>query len=275
SLPQISRAPNRSRSGSSLAVDASSPLLPPAVAASPSLSPPPLSPSRHLPLVVAASPTSPTPSRRRRLPLPATFLSPSPPPPSPPPAPAKNLWELRCAAPATPCRAGREPLVGLVVALQPRPAALAPFASTATTTKERPPHLPPRPPRRIRSAPPGRDAAPTTAATLESTGSTQSPPKMDDSLIDLNDTPEDAAGGGVHEPSMSGSASKVGATKNKQANFSAYEDNVLCKSWLEISCDPITNTGQRRESFWIRVVDRYNSKRGRYPKRTKKSISSR
>ncbi|CAN6178166.1 unnamed protein product [Urochloa humidicola] len=98
---------------------------------------------------------------------------------------------------------------------------------------------------------------------------------MDDSLIDLNDTPEDAAGGGVHEPSMSGSASKVGATKNKQANFSAYEDNVLCKSWLEISCDPTTNTGQRRESFWIRVVDRYNSKRGRYPKRTKKSISSR
>ncbi|CAN6178167.1 unnamed protein product [Urochloa humidicola] len=177
SLPQISRAPNRSRSGSPLAVDASSPLLPPAVAASPSLSPPPLSPPHHLPLAVAASPTSPTPSRRRRLPLPATFLSPSPPPPSPPPAPAKNLWELRCGAPATPCRAGREPLVGLAVVLQPHPAALAPFASTATTTKERPPHLPPRPPRRTRSGPPGRDAAPTTAATLESTGSTQSPPK--------------------------------------------------------------------------------------------------
>ncbi|CAN6245418.1 unnamed protein product [Urochloa humidicola] len=98
---------------------------------------------------------------------------------------------------------------------------------------------------------------------------------MDDSYFDLNDAPEDAAGGAVHEPSMSGSASKVGATKNKLPNFSAHEDNLLCKSWLEISCDPITNTGQRRESFWLRVLSRYNSKRGKYPERTKKSIGSR
>ncbi|CAN6317556.1 unnamed protein product [Urochloa humidicola] len=94
---------------------------------------------------------------------------------------------------------------------------------------------------------------------------------MDDSYFDLNDAPED----GVHEPSMSGSASKAGATKNKLPNFSAYEDNLLCKSWLEISCDAITNTGQRRESFWLRVLNRYNSKCGKYPERTKKSIGSR
>ncbi|CAL5088968.1 unnamed protein product [Urochloa decumbens] len=74
---------------------------------------------------------------------------------------------------------------------------------------------------------------------------------------------------------MSGSASKVGATRTKHTNFSAYEDNVLCKSWLEISYDPVINTGQRRESFWIRVVSRYNSNCGRYPKRTQKSIMNR
>jgi hypothetical protein len=80
---------------------------------------------------------------------------------------------------------------------------------------------------------------------------------------------------------MSGSAAashgrrKVGATRNKQANFSAYEDNVLCKSWLEISCEPVINTGQRRESFWVRVRNRYNSKRGSYPERSQKSIMGR
>ncbi|CAO2194709.1 unnamed protein product [Urochloa humidicola] len=94
---------------------------------------------------------------------------------------------------------------------------------------------------------------------------------MDDSYFDLNDAPED----GVHEPSMSGSASKAGATKNKLPNFSAYEDNLLCKSWLEISCDAITKTSQRRESFWLCVLNRYNSKCGKYPERTKKSIGSR
>jgi hypothetical protein len=46
---------------------------------------------------------------------------------------------------------------------------------------------------------------------------------------------------------------KVTTTRIKQTNFSIYEDNLLCKSWLEISCDPITNIGQRKESFWFRV----------------------
>lgn len=58
-----------------------------------------------------------------------------------------------------------------------------------------------------------------------------------------------------------GPPSKVVATRNKQTNFSAYEDNLLCKSWLEISCDPVINTGQKRLSFWVRVVERYNSQR--------------
>ncbi|CAO2167252.1 unnamed protein product, partial [Urochloa humidicola] len=219
--------------------------------ASPSLSSSLLPPPRHLPLAVATSLSQRSPSRRRYLPLPAISISPSCLP-----------QVLHSRRPST--------VGGLAVALQPRPIGPSSSASNATR-KERPPHLPPRPPRRTRSGPPGINAALTTAVSRESTGSTQ----MDDSYFDLNDAPEDATGGGVHEPSMSGSASKVGTTKNKLPNFSAYEDNLLCKSWLEISCDPIINTGQRRESFWVRVLSRYNSKCGKYPERTKKSIGSR
>ncbi|CAL5070787.1 unnamed protein product [Urochloa decumbens] len=67
------------------------------------------------------------------------------------------------------------------------------------------------------------------------------------------------------------------AARNKQANFSAYEDNILCKAWLEISCDAAINTGQRRESFWLRVVNRYKSccSARKYPERSQKSIMSR
>ncbi|CAO2184400.1 unnamed protein product [Urochloa humidicola] len=39
---------------------------------------------------------------------------------------------------------------------------------------------------------------------------------------------------------------KVSASRNKKSNFSANEDTLLCNSWLEISCDPITNTARRR-----------------------------
>ena len=98
---------------------------------------------------------------------------------------------------------------------------------------------------------------------------------MDDFFIDLNNEAQGVGVGEVSESSMSDSASKVGATRNKQTNFSAYEDNMLCKSWLEISCDPVVNTGQRKKAFWIRVLNRYNSKCGTYPTRTQKSIMSR
>jgi hypothetical protein len=33
------------------------------------------------------------------------------------------------------------------------------------------------------------------------------------------------------------------ATRTKLGNFNPDEDNNLVKSWLEISCDPITSTG--------------------------------
>jgi len=98
---------------------------------------------------------------------------------------------------------------------------------------------------------------------------------MDDFFIDLSNESQGVGVGEVSESSMSGSASKVGATRNKQTNFSAYEDNMLCKSWLEISCDPVVNTDQRKEAFWIRVLNRCNFKCGSYPTRAQKFIMSR
>jgi hypothetical protein len=68
---------------------------------------------------------------------------------------------------------------------------------------------------------------------------------------------------------------KAGASKPKGSNFCPDEDHIVVKSWFEISCDPITNTGQRREKFWDRVWRQYNSKRGRYVERSARSLQSR
>src|SRR6266540_5513481 len=86
---------------------------------------------------------------------------------------------------------------------------------------------------------------------------------------------EAAAGNDVVAPGASCGRGRVVRTRTKHTNFSAYEDNVLCKAWLEISCDPVTNTGQRKESFWARVLNRYNSQRSNYPERSQKSLMSR
>jgi hypothetical protein len=42
---------------------------------------------------------------------------------------------------------------------------------------------------------------------------------------------------------------KVIPSRRKLGNFSPKEVVFLVKSWLEISCDPITNTGQKNEAF--------------------------
>ncbi|TVU42397.1 hypothetical protein EJB05_08799, partial [Eragrostis curvula] len=114
--------------------------------------------------------------------------------------------------------------------------------------------------------------------------------RMDDYVAALHDAWVDISGdslghaaaqsvAGGSEASMTGPSPvrhKVATTKVKQPNFSAVEDNVLCKAWLAVSCDPAVNTGQRKEAFWTRVCERYNTKRGsNYPERTQKSITSR
>ncbi|CAN6336293.1 unnamed protein product [Urochloa humidicola] len=66
-----------------------------------------------------------------------------------------------------------------------------------------------------------------------------------------------------------------GGTRTKLGNFSPEEDVNLVTLYLEISEDAITNTGQKRERFWERVLQRYNLRRGSYPERSWMSLQSR
>src|SRR5438105_2401020 len=45
----------------------------------------------------------------------------------------------------------------------------------------------------------------------------------------------------------------------KQGNFTVDEDKVLVSSWLNVSTDPIANTGQKAEAYWKRITDAYNT----------------
>ncbi|CAO2205817.1 unnamed protein product [Urochloa humidicola] len=66
-----------------------------------------------------------------------------------------------------------------------------------------------------------------------------------------------------------------GGSRIKLSNFSAEEDVNLVTSYLEISEDAITNTGQKRDRFWERVLQRYNLRRGSFPERSWKSLQCR
>jgi hypothetical protein len=49
-------------------------------------------------------------------------------------------------------------------------------------------------------------------------------------------------------------------TKNKekrQANFSPDEDYMLCCAYINVSVDPIIGVGQKSETFWTRVLEKY------------------
>lgn len=75
---------------------------------------------------------------------------------------------------------------------------------------------------------------------------------------------------------------KVGArkrvrtvTREKKSNFSAQEDLLTVRSWLQISCDPMTNTGQKKDKFWDRIVAQFNKNRGAASERSLRSLQSR
>lgn len=68
---------------------------------------------------------------------------------------------------------------------------------------------------------------------------------------------------------------KAGASRIKLANFSVHEDINVVTSWLQVSYDPVSTIGQKRESFWVRIVKQYNANRGIYPERTKRSVMCR
>jgi hypothetical protein len=61
----------------------------------------------------------------------------------------------------------------------------------------------------------------------------------------------------------------------KLGNFLPEEDVNLVKSWLEISTDAVTNTGQKKERLWERILQRYNMRRGSYDERSVRSLQSR
>jgi hypothetical protein len=70
----------------------------------------------------------------------------------------------------------------------------------------------------------------------------------------------------VMRPPTAKSRSKKSVTRTKLGNFNPDEDKNLVKSWLEISCDPITSTGQKRDRTWQRIMERYNSRRASNPR---------
>jgi hypothetical protein len=63
--------------------------------------------------------------------------------------------------------------------------------------------------------------------------------------------------------------------RTKEQNFKPDEDLLLCKTWLEISSDPVISTGQRKEGLWARIEKRYNDLRGEFPLRLNRALSSR
>ncbi|RLN34939.1 hypothetical protein C2845_PM03G00830 [Panicum miliaceum] len=76
-------------------------------------------------------------------------------------------------------------------------------------------------------------------------------------------------------PTGKGKRTKVVSSRIKLSNFNPEEDVNLVKSWLEISCDLITSTGQKKERMWERILQRYNLRRGSYPERSVRSLQSR
>jgi hypothetical protein len=68
---------------------------------------------------------------------------------------------------------------------------------------------------------------------------------------------------------------KKAPQRTKLANFTSEEDMRVCQAWLAVSCDPIVNTGQKRQGFWNRITEAYNSRKGSMPERSTKSLMSR
>jgi hypothetical protein len=76
-------------------------------------------------------------------------------------------------------------------------------------------------------------------------------------------------------PTEKGKNTKKCVSRTKLGNFNLEEDVNLVKSWLEISCDPITSTGQEKDHMWERILQRYNFRRGSNPERSVRSLQSR
>jgi len=54
---------------------------------------------------------------------------------------------------------------------------------------------------------------------------------------------------------------KVVSKSRRGKIFGDDEEEQLCKSWLSISQDPVTGSGQHIKAFWDRIVAHYNKHR--------------
>jgi hypothetical protein len=48
----------------------------------------------------------------------------------------------------------------------------------------------------------------------------------------------------------------------------------MCKTWLQISCDPVISTGQRKEGLWARIEKRHNKVRGEFPMSVNRALTT-
>jgi hypothetical protein len=53
------------------------------------------------------------------------------------------------------------------------------------------------------------------------------------------------------------SAEESSKKEKRQANFSQDKDFMLCCAYVSVSVDPIVGVGQKSETFWTRVLEKY------------------
>ncbi|MBW0471750.1 hypothetical protein O181_011465 [Austropuccinia psidii MF-1] len=68
--------------------------------------------------------------------------------------------------------------------------------------------------------------------------------------------------------------SKIDKKPSRSANYNDLEDIQLCKSWIEVSEDPLTGTDQTNSTFWARVLQSYQQGTS-HTQRTAVSLKSR
>lgn len=69
---------------------------------------------------------------------------------------------------------------------------------------------------------------------------------------------------------------KVRKMSGRGSSFTTEEDILLCKSYLDISQDPITGRNQSSDRFWGRIMEQYNSDKPQdYELRNTRSLQSR
>jgi hypothetical protein len=66
----------------------------------------------------------------------------------------------------------------------------------------------------------------------------------------------------------------VEAPTGRKANYTVYEDVLLCKTWLKIGMDPSIGTDQTRDTYWIRMKEYFDANTGGVH-RTSRSLRSR